>query len=334
MQCGNIRRSRRFRSQGNLVTVLKAIAISDDDLPCGGKQTALPAVLGVIVFSLVSIWGAVSSEGFLEADAVTHYLYARFAFDEPHYFVNVWGRPLITGLYAAPAYFFGRIGVRLTSLIVALLLSWVTYSIAKGQKQRLPALATIFLLAQPMVFLHSFSELTELPFALILALAFLAYQRRQFMWMALLVGISPLGRPEGFGFIGLAGLALVLHKQWRWIPYLFVFLLCWTYAGWRIFGAPRYDSSLPYYLHGLLWLKHEWPYAGESLYDRGNIFKYLALLPAVVSPFLFPAMIVGVWRSFADGPSSVGVPPTKKNEKACWRDVHATGHLNVEGFLN
>ncbi len=46
-----------------------------------------------------------------------------------------------------------------------------------------------------------FSELTELPFAFLLAAAFLAYVRRWFFLMAILIGLSPLGRPEGFGFL-------------------------------------------------------------------------------------------------------------------------------------
>ncbi len=37
-----------------------------------------------------------------------------------------------------------------------------------------------------------------------------------------------------------AGLALLLHRQWRWIPYLFVFLLCWTYAGY----TPEFPSLI------------------------------------------------------------------------------------------
>lgn len=261
------------------------------------EQHQLPIIAGVLIFCVFSIWGAVTSEGFLEADAITHYLYARFAFQEPHYLLNVWGRPLCTGLYAVPAALFGRIGVRMMSLLLALLVSWTAFKIAKGQKHRWPALAVMFTLCQPMLFLHSFSELTELPFAAVLGLAFLAYQRRRFALMAILIGISPAGRPEGFGFIAMATAGLLLHRNWKTVPLLFLPLGVWTYLGWFNFGCPPYDSSLPFPLHGLLWLKHAWPYAGDSLYDRGHLFKYVALLPAIVSPFVFPAVLMGMWRS-------------------------------------
>src|SRR4051812_40449783 len=168
------------------------------------RSDAWPILIAVVAFSGMSIWGSVTSEGFLEADSCTHYLYARFAFTEPHYLVNVWGRPLCTGLYALPALFARRAGVRAASLALALCCGFLAHAIARRQRFRWPALALIFTLAQPLVFLHSFSELTELPFAALIGAAFLAYQRRQFLLMTCLVALSPLGRPEGFGFIALA----------------------------------------------------------------------------------------------------------------------------------
>src|SRR5439155_27150165 len=133
-----------------------------------------------------------------------------------HYLVNVWGRPFVTALYAIPATFFGRMGVRVTSLCCALLIATIASLIAKDLKFRWPALAFIFTLAQPLVFLHSFSELTELPFALLLVLAFWAYRRRQWLVMAIVAALLPTARPEGFGFLLLAFVALIAHRRWWW----------------------------------------------------------------------------------------------------------------------
>jgi hypothetical protein len=85
-------------------------------------------------------------------------------------------------------------------LALALTCAAVAYLIAVGQRFRWPALAAIFTLAQPLVFLHSFSELTELPFAATIALAFLAYQRRQFLIMVVLLKLKALMKSAtGFG---------------------------------------------------------------------------------------------------------------------------------------
>jgi hypothetical protein len=257
----------------------------------------VPIAIAVALFSAASIYAAITSNEFLEADGITHYLYARFALTEPHYLLNVWGRPLCTALYALPAYFGELLGVRFTSLLLALSCAFISCAIARGQRYRWPALALIFTLAQPLVFLHSFSELTELPFATLIGLAFLAYQRRHFAWMALLIGLSPLGRPEGFGFIVLAAIALVLHRRFALLALLVLPILAWELIGWACFGAVTYTPRLPWAMQFLLWLPHNWPYAGESVYGSGHLLKYVALLPAVVSPLVFPATCVGIARS-------------------------------------
>ena len=254
-------------------------------------------LIAAAIFASLSLWGAVASDGFLEADACTHYLYARFAIAEPHYLVNVWGRPLVTGLYAIPAALAGRIGVRITSLLCALAIAAIAYRIAKRQNYRHPELAFIFVLAQPLVFLHSFSELTELPFALVLALAFWAYAARQWLALAILAGLLPLARPEGFLFVLLAAVALIAHRRWWWTFLLPVPLLLWEYAGWLMYGKPAYNPVWPASLQWLLWLKAQWPYAQESAYRPGSVLHFAWFLPAIVGPLIFPALIIGILRS-------------------------------------
>ena len=258
------------------------------------RSSAIMAVLLTItIFAALSITCAVTSEGFLEADSCTHYLYARLTLREPvhenlHHLVNVWGRPLCTGLYAIPAAIGKRTGVRLMSCVLALACGLAAMRVARLQGYRWPVLALICTLAQPLVFLHSFSELTELPFATVVILAMWAYRARQFWLMALLVGISPTGRPEGFGLMALAAGALVLHRKWYWLPLLFFPLALWNYAGWELYGREGVWWQ---------WVKNNWPYAQESLYPSGPIYHFLIRMPVVTSPLLFPAMMLGAWRS-------------------------------------
>src|SRR4051812_14386458 len=89
--------------------------------------------LAILCFSILSIAASLASRGFLEADGCTHYLYARFAFAEPHYLVNIWGRPICTALYALPAHIAGRFGVRCCSLLLAIACALVARAIARGQ---------------------------------------------------------------------------------------------------------------------------------------------------------------------------------------------------------
>ncbi|HEY8669176.1 MAG TPA: hypothetical protein VIL86_21180 [Tepidisphaeraceae bacterium] len=263
------------------------------------------AIIGItaVVFASLSLWGAMTCSGFLEADACTHYLYARFALREHFYLVNVWGRPFCTAIYAIPAALGERLGVRIASMVIALAIAALTMLIARRQKTRWPVLGFVFVLAQPLVFLHSFSELTELPFALLLAVAFVCYQRRWWLAMTCVVAITPTSRPEGFGFLLLAALALIAHRRWWWLAVLPLPLLIWDYAGWRLYGRPMYDDlllghALPAAMRWIFWLKHEWPYATESAYTPGSLAHFLMLMPAVTSPLIFPAMCLGIWQSF------------------------------------
>jgi hypothetical protein len=240
----------------------------------------------IAVFALISATMAFISTGFLEGDSCSHFLTAKAAFANYAYLVNVWGRPVCTGLYMLPAHFAGRVGVRLTSLATAIFIGLITRSIAGYQGWRWPTLALFFLLAQPLVFLHSFSELTELPFAFLVALGFWAYQRRQFLLMSIVMGFGPLSRPEGFGFLVLVFVALLIHRRWWWTILLLAPLVAWDYLGWRLNG-----SQGPWW-H---WLHDNWPYAADSLYDKGPLLHFVMLMPVVVSPFIFPASLVGGW---------------------------------------
>ena len=252
----------------------------------GSGSDRVTLAVAVACFAAVSAYFAVTSNAFLEGDACTHFMYARAAWSAPYYLVNVWGRPVCTGLYAVPVHLGGRLAARMTSLAIAIGMAVVCRSIARRQGWRWPVLAAVFTFAQPLVFLHSFSELTELPFAGLMTLAFLAYQRRQWFWFALVVGLTPLSRPEGFGFVALAAVALLLHGRARWWTVLAVPLVAWDVAGWWMYGRSG---------HWWMWLAANWPYAGESLYSRGYLLKYVAMLPAVAGPLVFPATLLGAW---------------------------------------
>ena len=258
--------------------------------PATARPAWLPIALPILLFAVLSSYCAIRSEGFIAGDACTHYFSARHAFSNPNNLVDVWNRPLVTVLYAGPAWLLDREGIRIVSMLVAIGCGCVSYWIARGQGLGMPALALIFTLGQPMLFLHSFAEMTELPFALLLGLAFLAWQKERFWLAALLISWSPLARPEGFGIVVLVFAALVLYRRWACLLVLPIPVILWDIAGWLLS-----NRSLPWWG----WLRGSWPYAGTSLYASGYLLTFVAMLPAVVSPFVLPAMLVGLGRSLS-----------------------------------
>jgi hypothetical protein len=258
-----------------------------------GAAEPRTVALAVLTFAALSLACAVLSDGFLTADALTHYLYAKYAFREPCLLVDVWGRPLVTALYALPATLGGRLAVRVTSLLLALACSLASYGIARGQGLRRPALAVICTLAQPLLFLNSFAEMTELPFATLAGLAFWAYQSRRWWAAAALAALLPLARPEGFEFLALAALGLVVNRRYPPLLLLPLPLLLWNHAGWALYG-----HAGPWHR----WLIDHWPYSRESTYPAGHLLQFVFFLPAVVGPILLPANLLGAWRSVRRAP--------------------------------
>jgi hypothetical protein len=242
-------------------------------------------VFTALVVCAASTWLSFASAGFLEADGVTHYLYARFALDSPSYFVDVWARPVRMLIHALPAHFFGLHGVRAASLAVLIGTAWIVYRIATRLHFRWPALAGVFLLVQPLLFLHSFSELTELPFALLGSLALLSMLARRWWLFALICGLMPASRPEGAAFVLLAIVMLVLHRKAYWIPLTLLPVVVWNHLGWVLWGT---DAG-PWWR----WLIDRFPYSSHSLYPAGPMYRFLAVLPAVVSPLVLPAVLLG-----------------------------------------
>ena len=268
------------------------------------------AFLAIAAFAVCSIAAAVKSRGFIESDGATHFIFARHAFEQPMFFVDIWGRPLCTSLFSVPARLGGLIGVRFTSMLAAIACAIIAAAIAKGQRFRYPVLALIFTLGQPLLFLHSFSELTELPFAVVIGLAFLSYQRRRWWAMAIFAAIAPLGRPEGFVFIVLAAAALLAHRKWLATAILPLGLIAWSIAGHLLTGP----ADRPWW-H---WLMDHWPYESGSEYPRGPLLSFAAVLPMVVGPFALPAMWIGMWRSFV----------------SAWPPARLKEHRSASGFFH
>jgi hypothetical protein len=298
------------------------------------------ALGAVLVFAGLSLVLNISSSGFLEADGITHYLFARFAFEQPHLLTNVWGRPFVTALHALPANlpgtFLGQpislIAVRAVSMTAAALAAIAAWRVAAGQLSASgqielssgatpasekgsvavkghAALPTVFMLCMPMVILHSISELTELPFGLLLILAVWAYQRCAWWTLALLAGLLPAARPEGFGFAAVALVGLLLHRKWPQAIISLLPLLVWDRLGWALDGqATGQWWQIVRFREGdfrpLPWLMDHWPYSSQSLYEAGPIWKLAWMLPAVVGAAVIPFVVAGILVSLRNSPRS------------------------------
>src|SRR5258708_31827351 len=94
----------------------------------GGSRLA---VIGVVFMAVIGVLLIFLFPGSPEQDVDYHFLMARTAWVDHFYFVDVWGRPLFTTLFA-PVALLGFIPARFFALAISVATAWQTYRLARG----------------------------------------------------------------------------------------------------------------------------------------------------------------------------------------------------------
>lgn len=240
-----------------------------------------------------------------QQDSGYHFLFARWAYHHPHYFVSVWARPLFTLIYSLPAQL-GYGTAKLFTVVVSLTTAWQTFRLARQIKFARAEMAVPLLFLQPSFFLLSSTVLTETLFALVFAVALRLHLSGRIKLGMLVASLLILVRPEGL-FIGvlwglwvLFGTEFVVPpsggsgsrtKPFRLkvglqTPFLASGMVLWWLAAYLITRDP-------------LWIVHDWPpdwRPDGRANGAGPIWRYVVLLPLIIGPVLVAPFIVGLWR--------------------------------------
>jgi hypothetical protein len=266
---------------------------------------------------LFSLLAAVVSNGFLEADEITHFLNAQKMWFDGRALVSIWGRMGCTGFYGLVAPL-GLVPARLLAVGVTgltglgttvvlryfLQLPALGYSNAAAPvarswvRRHAVAIAWLLLFAQPLFLLNSFTIMTEMQLACcwIWAAAILILCRRWrgggIVLASLVLGLGGLMRPEGW-----IAVACWPAVAWLWLSrpgrrrlggggegLSAAHLGTRGRAGGTLLatfmaGAP----SLAWYGVGLwvyqdwLWVLHTWPWSPASQYGKTGLMFLLSL---------------------------------------------------------
>ncbi len=159
----------------------------------GGSRLAIIALVLMAVIGVLLIF---LFPGSPEQDVDYHFLMARTAWGDHFYFVDVWGRPLFTTLFA-PVAWLGFVPARFFALAISLAAAWQTYRLACDLRMSRSWLVIPFLLGQ-QTFFELYSNLfTEPLFALILVVALRCHISGRINLGMLVASLLPLARPEG-----------------------------------------------------------------------------------------------------------------------------------------
>jgi len=175
----------------------------------GGSRLA---VIAVVCMALVGVRVILLFPGSPEQDVDYHFLMARTAWVDHFYFVDVWGRPLFTTLFA-PVAWLGFVPARLFALGISLAAAWQTYRLACDLRMSRSWLVIPFLLGQ-QTFFELYSNLfTEPLFALVLVVALRCHISGRIKSGMLVASLLPLARPEGVFVCLFLGLWILIFPE-------------------------------------------------------------------------------------------------------------------------
>jgi hypothetical protein len=241
-------------------------------------------------FTAWTAWRAVTTEGFLEADEILHYLYARHAPANPTNLVHPWARPLYT-IALVPFAKLGWPWARLLSVVCGAVAAGCAFLASRGLSWRAAACAIPFTFAQPLFFQQTAGVWTEIAFAAVLGGWMVALVSARPKTTAALAALLPLVRPEGVVVaIATAGIALfggMRDREGRRsrlaVPLIAASgVAAWWLAAWLLSGD-------------IAWLPRHWPsnWAPSSSYGKGTWTWLAGALPAAVPIALLPLAVLG-----------------------------------------
>ena len=210
--------------------------------------------LPVIYFSLLLPFEAESG------DNIVHYFFARYAFQDPKLYFDLWAKPVFT-LLASPFAQFGFPGIKLFNGLVGLASGGMAYLVSREFKFRYAWLSIVFVLFAPTYFVRLFSAFTEPLFGLFLLTSLYLAVKGKYHGSAALISFAPFIRAEGFFILAILGVYLLFKRQWKALPWLISGIFLLTLAGMTL-GK------------NLFWVFNEVPYAVHSDYGSGSLTHY------------------------------------------------------------
>lgn len=263
--------------------------------------TSRLALIAVVFMEFIGVLLIVLFPGSPEQDVDYHFLMARTAWVDHSYFVDVWGRPLFTSLFA-PVALLGFIPSRFFALVISLAAAWQTYRLAGDLRMSRPWLVIPFLLGQQTFFELYTNLFTEPLFALVLVVALRCHISGRLKSGMAVASLLPLARPEGVFLClvwGLWILILPAETSGDVVPLskrvvnrlastaiLASGVVIWWFVALLLTGDP-------------LFILHNWPATWHTdMYGHGTFLSYAQRSQEFAGVILIVPLILGLLRGF------------------------------------
>lgn len=233
------------------------------------KEDAFIKILCGLYLLIMLIVLAIANGTGDEGDSLTHYFYAKHAWQNKSFFFNHWAKPLFT-LIAFPFAQLGFWGVELMNILLSTTAIWLTYKNAKLLAIPFAWMAPLCLLSMPMFNFLTLSGLTEPMFSCALALSIYLLLKEKFYAGIILFSFLPFIRSEGLLICGAALIYLIYLNKYALLP-----LIATGHIVYSILGYPVHKD--------FLWVFNTMTYATfNSAYGKGYWLYYMQKLPESV----------------------------------------------------
>jgi len=247
-------------------------------LPAKPKYELIVAAAAFAILCVIALATETTGDG---GDSITHYLFSRYAFRYPGFFLHHWAKPVFV-LLSAPFAQFGFSGIEIFNCLCATLSALFAFYTARQLKIGQPWLAFVFLFFTPFYFQMVFSGLTEYLFALATIAGIYFTSREKHVPALLIISFLPLMRSEGLLIMGVFVMYYLVNRKFKYLPLLLAGQFLYSIAGARYHG-------------NFWWVFSKIPYATwDSPYGQGELFSFVHKLNAVIEIPLYFLLVAGI----------------------------------------
>jgi hypothetical protein len=215
-------------------------------------------------------------------DSINHYLYAKYAFEHPENFLDLWAKPLFV-ILSFPFAAAGIQAVYVFNIGCALATCFALYKSA--QILEIEESWTIILLTvfTPVYFALIPTALTEVLCSMFLALLLYALLSKKYHLAAILASLLPFARQEGYLVLPIMIMLLATLKQYKSMPLLLLGILLYCVATYFMLG----DA---------LWFIQHHPYdPGKSVYGNGSLLHFVNEKEHIFGKYYFYVLVASIF---------------------------------------
>ncbi len=248
------------------------------------EKVVVPILLGAIslLFIILAFLSGTFSGG---GDTITHYLFSRYSWQQPHFLLDHWAKPVFT-LISSPFAQFGLRGVVIMNILLGVFSALIAWDFARRLKMANAWIIPLLLCFSPVYTMAMLSGLTEIMFGFFLIAAMWLFVKERFVAGAILIGFSFLVRTEGVFLIPVFGLFLLAFRRYKALPFLLTGFVFYSIVGWMYFGDP-------------FWLITHMPYQGATdIYGTGPLLHFARHAPDYFNPLFAALLVTGIIANF------------------------------------